>query len=329
MDGLSELLDGVRARGALLTQSILSSPWSLRFTSAAELSTATTLSGRAWITPSTGEPVMIEAGDIAIIRGPAPYIISDDPTTSVHRVISVADYCAESTARLGEEQRPAQPRTCGNVDEGGATVLSGAYESAVGISERLLEELPPVLVVPESDGEYPILDIIAREIPHDRSGQQAVLDRLLDLMLTSTLRAWFDRPQRHAPGWYRTGDDTIVGQALRLLHDQPARAWTVSELAARLGVSRAGLARRFTAEVGEPPIAYLAGMRAALAADLLRETDLTVAAIARKVGYANPFALSVAFKRRRGITPTEHRSIFRPGTRPRVLASYRDDGALR
>ncbi|MBH0779613.1 AraC family transcriptional regulator [Nocardia bovistercoris] len=315
MDTLSQLLDGVHARGALLTQSILSPPWSLRFTSGAALSTATMLRGRAWITPSSGDPVMIDAGDIAIIRGPAPYTIADEPTSSAHRVMTVADYCAETATRRTDDRSRPRPRTCGVTGHGDAVLLSGAYEGEAGISERLLGELPPVLVVAESDGRNPLLDIISREILRDRSGQQAVLDRLLDLMLIATLRAWFDRPQRHAPSWYRTGDDTTVGRALRLLHERPAESWTVSGLAARLGASRAGLARRFTAEVGEPPMAYLAGMRVALAADLLRDTDLTVAAIARKVGYANAFALSAAFKRRRGMAPTEHRARFAPRTR--------------
>jgi AraC-like DNA-binding protein len=100
----------------------------------------------------------------------------------------------------------------------------------------------------------------------------------------------------------------VAGHALRLLHKNPARAWTLADLAAEVGVSRASLARRFAARVGETPMAYLADWRIALAADLLRETTDTVDSIARKVGYANAFALSVAFKRLRGITPTAHRA---------------------
>ncbi len=73
-------------------------------------------------------------------------------------------------------------------------------------------------------------------------------------------------------------------------------------------MSRAALARRFTALVGEPPMAYLTSWRIALAADLLRQSDLTVGTIARKVGYANAFALSVAFKRLRGTRPSDFRA---------------------
>lgn len=81
------------------------------------------------------------------------------------------------------------------------------------------------------------------------------------------LRTWFARPGAEAPGWYRAMGDPVVGRALRLLQDAPAHPWTVAGLAAGTGVSRAGLARRFTELVGEPPMAYLTGWRFAVAAD--------------------------------------------------------------
>jgi AraC-like DNA-binding protein len=96
-----------------------------------------------------------------------------------------------------------------------------------------------------------------------------------------------------------------------MLHADPAQPWTVARLAAATGVSRAAFARRFAERVGTPPMAYLTDWRIALAADLLRETDDTVGSVARKVGYADVFSLSTAFKRRRGTTPTQHRATAR------------------
>ncbi|NGN69046.1 AraC family transcriptional regulator, partial [Streptomyces sp. A7024] len=199
-------------------------------------------------------------------------------------------------------------RTCGMpTPSADATVLlSGAFERQGELSERLLHSLPPVLLAPAEASSF-AADLMAEEIVKDRPGQQLVLDRLLDLMLVSALRTWFDNPDADAPAWCRALDDPVVGTALRLLHDDPARPWTVAELAAGAGVSRAALARRFTVLVGEPPMAYLTSWRIALAADLLRQTDLTVGTIAKKVGYANAFALSVAFKRLRGMRPSDHR----------------------
>ncbi|MFF8811432.1 AraC family transcriptional regulator [Streptomyces pactum] len=260
--------------------------------------------GRAWIVPDGREPVAIDAGDIAVVRGEAPYTVADDPATPPSLTVTAADYCPGAG---GVEPAAGPARTCGEPAEGAAVLISGAFESRGELSERLLKALPPVLVVPAEGGPGPAVAMAAEEVARDRPGQQMVLDRLLDLMLVSALRGWFDDPAADAPAWYRALDDPVVGPALRLLHDAPARPWTVADLAAGAGVSRAALARRFTALVGEPPMAYLAGWRVALAADLLRETGHTVDAVARKVGYSNAFALSVAFKRIRGTRPSDHR----------------------
>ncbi|RNG34533.1 AraC family transcriptional regulator [Streptomyces botrytidirepellens] len=303
MDVLSELLDGVRARGALFRRTVMSGPWSLRFASGSPLTLATMLRGRAWIVPADGEAVPVGTGDIAILRGRTPYTVAGDPTTPPQAVITSTDYCRRDADETGEGP------------DGSALLLSGAYAGRGEISGRLLHALPDVLVLPDADCHRPLRDLVIEEIARDAPGQQAMRDRLLDLMLLSTLRTWFDQSAAHAPPWYRAMDDPAVSHALHLLHDDPAHPWTVANLAAASGVSRAALARRFTAQVGEPPMTYLASWRVDVAADLLRETDATVGSIARKVGYANAFALSVAFKRLRGITPTEHRAPA-PAPRP-------------
>ena len=179
--------------------------------------------------------------------------------------------------------------------------MTGVYESAGEISARLLRALPPLLRVDAGALDSPLVPLLADEIVKDEPGQEAVLDRLLDLLLIATLRAWFARED--APGWYRAYADPVVGPALRALHDEPARPWTVAELARRGGVSRAALARRFNDLVGEPPMSFLTGWRIALAADLLLEPGATIGSVAAQVGYGSPFALSTAFKRLRGVSP--------------------------
>ena len=116
----------------------------------------------------------------------------------------------------------------------------------------------------------------------DEPGQQVVLDRLLDLLLIAALRDWFSRPDAESPAWYHANADPVVGAALRMLHNNPAEPWTVASLASAVGVSRAALARRFNDLVGEPPMAFLARWRLALAADLLREPGVTVGSVADK-----------------------------------------------
>ncbi|PZF80467.1 AraC family transcriptional regulator [Jiangella anatolica] len=315
MDALTELLDGVRARGALVGRTVLGPRWPVRFAMDAELTLLAVVQGTTWVTPPDGDPVPVGAGDVAVLRGPEPFTVAVDPSARPGEAIRLTDYCAWS-ARAG-----AAGRTCDPGADGDTVVLTGIYDGAAGISERLLDALPQVLVIADADCPCPMLQFVADEIADERPGQQVVLDRLLDLMLVSTLRGWFDRPQARAPHWYRRLDDSPVSRALRLLHDDPGRAWTVASLAAATGVSRALLARDFTAQVGEPPMSYLTGWRLAMAADLLRETDATIEAIARRVGYGSAFALSAAFKRRRGLTPSQHRATSRRTPEPSTAVS--------
>jgi AraC-like DNA-binding protein len=151
------------------------------------------------------------------------------------------------------------------------------------------------------------VDLLTPEAGHEGPGQEAYLDRLLDLLLIAVLRTWFNRDE-NAPTWWHAERDPVVGPALKLIYNNPGHAWTVANLAAAVGSSRAVFASRFTEQVGEPPIAFLTNWRLALAADLLRSSQSTIAAVARQVGYSTPFALSSAFKRAYGVSPNTYRA---------------------
>ncbi|TCP51846.1 AraC family transcriptional regulator [Tamaricihabitans halophyticus] len=298
MDAVSEVLADVRARGAVFRRAIIQPPWALRMASGVPLTLATMLHGSAWILPEHQEPVRIQVGDIAIVRGDTPYVVADSPTTAPTQVVTSADFCTTNE----------DTGVCGEPAEEPSVLVSGAFENWGELSERLLHTLPAVLVVPADDLPAASVRMLDEEVSRARPGQQLVLDRLLDLLLVSALRSWFETASAAVPAWCQALDDPIAGAGLRLLHDNPTHPWTVAELATKVGVSRAAFARRFTALIGEPPMSYLTGWRVALAADLLRKTDHTVDSIARKVGYANAFALSVAFKRLRGTRPSEYRN---------------------
>jgi AraC-like DNA-binding protein len=305
VDTLSGLIDGPRARGAFLLRSVLNPPWSLRIEDRAPLSLVTMIHGDAWIVPDVGSAAQLRPGEVAILAGPDPYTIADDPATKPDVIIGEGQVC--TTLRGPGIAAPANlgVRTWG---DGGSTImLSGTYTMTGEIGQRLLGALPPVLVRPAGK-ENALITLLAGEIVQDEPGQELVLDRILDLLLVTILRSWLGSPGAGAPAWYRAQHDPVVGAALRMLHSDPAGQWTVANLATKTGVSRAALARRFTTLVGEPPMAYLTGLRLALAADLLREPNATLGAVARKVGYGSAFALSAAFKRVRGVSPQEHRT---------------------
>ncbi|MBB6171521.1 AraC-like DNA-binding protein [Nocardiopsis mwathae] len=312
MDVLSTLLHEVRARSAVFTRSIMDPPWSLRFLDGTPVTLVSMVRGRGWITPEGGDPVPIDVGDAAVLIGGAPFGISDAPDTPTSVTVHGTEVCVgPDGVPIGEGCR-LDDYTWGTDPDGRDAFLMCGYQVAGEVAARVLAVLPP-LVVLDCDGSPCaeaglILDELARQEP----GRQVVLDRLLDLLLVSTLRDWFARDATRVPGWYRAMGDPVVGTALRLMHDAPASPWTVAGLAERSGASRAAFARRFADLVGEPPMAYLTGWRMAVAADLLRGTRDTVGAVARRVGYADAFALSTAFKRAYGVRPSEYRAAAAP-----------------
>jgi AraC-like DNA-binding protein len=308
MDAVAGLLDGPRARGAFLLRSLLAPPWAIRIEDRAPLCLVAITQGKAWLLPDDGDHRRLRPGDVAIIRGPDPYTVADDPATPPQAVIHPGQRCTTPDGQEVSLMQYVGTRSWGNSSEAGSTVmLNGTYELAGEVSRRLLAALPPILVLGANEWESPLLDLLAREIVKDDPGQEAVLDRLLDLLLISALRAWFARPDGEAPSWYRAYGDPVVGHALRLIHNDPAHPWTLAELAAESGASRAALARRFNELVGETPMAFLTEWRLALAADLLLEPGATIGSVAEQVGYGGPFALSAAFKRVRGLSPQQYR----------------------
>jgi len=311
MDALAGLLDGPRARGAFLLRSLLDPPWSLRIADEAPLTLVAVVRGSAWLWFDGDEPVRIGAGDVAIVRGPHPYTVADDPATSPQALILPGQECVTPDGRPLGELTHLGVRTWGNAPDGETVLLTGTYQLDGEVGGRLLRALPPLVVLPDEECGSPLVPLLAEEIVKDAPGQEAVLDRLLDLLLIAMLREWLARPEAAAPPWFRAYGDPIVGPALRLLHNDPARPWTVASLADAVGVSRATLARRFHDLVGEPPMAFLTDWRIALAADLLREPGATIGSVAQRVGYGSPFALSAAFKRVRGVSPREHRDAAR------------------
>ncbi|MCX5043486.1 AraC family transcriptional regulator [Aldersonia sp. NBC_00410] len=309
MDALVSLLNGPRAQGAFLLRSIMDAPWSMRIQDEAPLTVVAIVTGSAWIRPDGRGAEHLQPGDVAVALGPTPYLVADDPDTPAQVIIHPGQRCTTIYGADLAQEMSLGVRTWGNSPHGETTMLTGTYQMAGAVSRRMLSALPTLAVLRAQDWDCPLIPLLADEIVKDEPGQEAVLDRLLDLLLIAVLRSWFARPEGEAPGWYRANSDPVTGRALRLIHNNPAQAWTVASLAAQSGVSRAALARRFTEMVGEPPMSYLTGWRLALAADLLHEPDSTVDSVARKVGYSNGFALSAAFKRVRGVSPREHRRL--------------------
>lgn len=313
MSAVLSLLERTRARDAFALRAVMTAPWSIRIAAESPLTLIMGVKGTFWILPEGNSPLEIHPGDIAITRPNADYVIADSPGRKPSVTVFRGQDCRDADGNSVSARMTHGVRTWGN-DPAGETVFAvAAYENFSETNEKLASVLPPVLSIARAEWRSPLVELLCEEMGRDEAGQAAVLDRLVDLLLTSALKAWVCRREEsavldwNAPNW-DVKSDPVVTRALRLIYADPARAWNIEGLATQCHVSRATLARRFMEVVGEPPITFLTKHRMALAADLLQRRGETVATVAHQVGYQNPFAFSVAFKRNRGMSPSDFRA---------------------
>jgi AraC-like DNA-binding protein len=241
------------------------------------------LRGSCWLLPpGGGRPVRLTAGDV-VFR----------PHGRAHALASSPD--AVPAPCTHEQTRPAGTEV---------VTLCGAYEISAARAHPLLDGLPELALVAPTEELRAAVGLLAAELAGPRPGTDAAVPALLDLLLLYLLRGCYAPA---AADWGAALRDSVTGVALEAMHQDPARRWTVASLAAQAGLSRAPFARRFTALVGRPPLAYLTWWRMTVAARMLRESDATVAVIARRVGYSSEFAFATAFRREHGSAPGRYR----------------------
>lgn len=198
------------------------------------------------------------------------------------------------------------------VDHGGGgaetKMVCGFIESSEFLFAPLFRTLPELLV--EHTGEQKVGALIASTVREVLSlvetaapGSQMMLGRLMEMLFVEVLRRHAGRAPGNGTGLLAALNEPIVGRALQVIHMDPARKWTAADLAREAGTSRTVLAERFNALLGRPPIDYVMSWRIQLAADRLRNSRDTIAAIAAEVGYESEAAFNRAFKRVTGISP--------------------------
>ncbi|WP_037913547.1 AraC family transcriptional regulator [Actinacidiphila yeochonensis] len=246
--------------------------------------------GTCWLVTEHGEPVRLGPGDVVLVSAGIAHGLCAAP-----RVL--ADLPEMVLGPFPPEPGPAD-----------FEFLCGAYHLDHGPSPRHPRALPDLVALSPAYERAPrlrtLIDLLAADVAADAAatgpGTGATLPALLDLVLAEVLRQWYD--EQDASGRPRA-DDPGIAAALRAIHENPERAWTVAQLSSAATMPRTAFTRRFTTVVGVPPMRYLTTWRLGRAARMLRESDAPLAAIAHQVGYTSEFAFSAAFRREYGTAP--------------------------
>ena len=295
-DVLTDVLRHLSVRGSITGELALGSPWGLQVPAHDGATYHLVVRGSCYVVLD-GETLALSTGDMILFADGTAHRLVDEPDGAV---LSFEAFMA--TARCFESGRGCRLYT--DDCEGARThIICGAFNFGHD-GEHLRAHLPDrILLRGEDDAVMgrlgQSLRLIVHEARSDEPGAQIALERLVDLLFVQTVRAWLRAQPPETPSWLRALSDSRIARALELLHEEPARAWTVDTLARQVGMSRSGFAARFSKLVGVPPLRYLMGWRMTLAAErLLADVSSSVGEVARSVGYESEAAFTVTFKKR-------------------------------
>ncbi|MHA6758152.1 AraC family transcriptional regulator [Streptacidiphilus sp. PAMC 29251] len=305
MDVVSDAVSAIRIGRPSSNRVRVSGSWCARLAPYDGAGFHVVLAGSCWLLPDGDAPVSLGPGDVVLLPHGTGHVIADAPAdaATVRQAVSFERWLAG--------HGPRRPRAASGEAGEAAEVelLCGKYRLDRSRMHPLMAELPEVVHLPNRVGAQAELraavDLLGHELGTQGPGACLAVPSLLDLLLVYMIRSW---AAQGSGTWPTVLGDPVAAAALRALHSDPAAPWTNERLAAEAGVSRATLARRFTALVGKPPMAYLTWWRLTFAATLLRDTPDPLAAIAHRVGYGTPYAFSHAFSREFGTTPGHYRA---------------------
>ena len=296
-DTLSDVLRSLRVRSTVFCLALMDAPWGFDVPARQVASFHLVLEGRGLLEVEGERPLDIGAGDLVLL-----------PHGDAHAVRDRLDTPATAIAGLAPETETSWEVHAGS---GGARteLLCGGFvlESA----HPLLSSLPSVVRIAGRAGR-PVewheasVRLLRGEMPACPPGAEEVVTRVTDVLLAQAIRSYLlaDRDGYHPVAAL---GDAQIGAAVRLIHAEPARPWTVSDLAKRVALSRSAFSARFRELTGESPMRYLTRFRLARAAELLRSADNSLAEIARACGYGSEASFSRAFHRWFGSTPGNYR----------------------
>ena len=308
IDILSEAYEMLRLRGAVYFRAAISGEWAIAVPSEKETARLhLVLQGECYarLSPET-EPVRLNEGDMVIVSGGRSHFLADRPgrrPVPLTKVLEQYPLAADGTLRL--EGKGAQR----------VRLLCGGCDFDKSLAHPALATLPDLIVLRGAElGREPwlggVLRTMAMEADRGGMGMTTVLTRLLEAVFVQAIRIQATSADDPQADYLRALADPKLCLALQKIHASPGKAWTVSQLAAEVGVSRSVLSERFSKILGEPPMVYVRRWRLFNARNLLRSSKMSMTEIAEACGYASVPSFSRRFTTAFGIGPGKYRKCY-------------------
>lgn len=290
-DPFSEVLAALGTRSVRGTSLEAAGDWALSFDGRGRLKFVAVVRGRCWLVLPDGKPEALTEGDVVLLSD-TRYTVASDP--AVEPVDGMPLYAppGHDTVRLGDG--------CDTV------MIGGGSGFADGCASFVLDALPRFLRIdrmsPGAEAVTRTLASLRDEVRSGKVGSALVAERLAEILVVEAVRAYVAAGPADKVGWIAALADPRIARAIRLMHDEVARRWTIPMLAREIGMSRSAFTMRFSQRVGRPPLDYLTRWRMMLAQRKLA-MGRPVSEVAAEVGYTSQSAFAHAFKRTLGRTP--------------------------
>lgn len=303
-DPLGDVMQLLRPHAVVPAPLHAAGPWAVRYEPFPHVKLGVVVDGECWLGLEGLEPVLLREGDFYLLGNPPPYVLGSALDVVPRRAATLPPNALGRGFRIGPDTEE-DTYTCG-VD-----FAFDDHDAAL-----LLDVLPPMVLVRAGDPRGPLFlhlaSLMVAEIESNGVGRSLVLEHIAQMIFVHMLRAHADDDGR--PGsWLAALADDGVGAALRAMHSDVGRRWTLEELAGISRMSRSTFAASFKEKVGMSPLGYLIEWRMRLARDALRKDTMTLSELAAATGYRSESAFSTAFRRVVGSSPQHFRATVRRG----------------
>ena len=311
-DALTEVLRAVKVHSTVYCLSELRAPWGLQIEGDPAAKFHLVLEGGCWLYLDEAPPIAISSGELVVLPRGNGHVVRDQPTSAARDLNELLrDDPVDEDARLVHGGSGPLTR-----------LLCGGFSLGDALARTVHTLLPTVLHLDaRATGVTawlePIFGLLEQEAHSSTPGAKAIFEKIADVFLTQALRSYLVGADETGLLALEPLLDPPIARAVELIQGEPAREWTVADLAREVGMSRTLFTRRFRDVLGQPPMRYVAKARLGGAAGYLATTSSGVYEIALLVGYDSDASLSKAFKREFGVTPGQYRE--RAATAP-VLA---------
>jgi AraC-like DNA-binding protein len=290
IDPLSEIIALLRPRTVFTKAISGAGRWAVRYSAFGQPSFCTVIEGRCRLAVDGERTVTLETGDFVLLPATPGFTMSGFEPATPERIDPKGTPALSGEVRHG--RRGGRP----DVRQIGGYFVFDSPDAGL-----LVSLLPALIHVRGAERLTTLVRLLGEESGERRAGRDLVLARLVEVLLIEALRS--TQGDAAPPGLLRGLADARLAAAIRQMHGDPARAWTVAQLAKKAALSRSAFFDRFTRAVGLPPMEYLLAWRMALAKDLLRRDRVAIAEVAERVGYGSASTFSTAFSRYEGMPP--------------------------